>query len=101
MADFIRSLLITKIKEQIKEKERILKFDGFFFLDKDIKDDKKIINRLNKHSLYPKEELMPLSWYHVKGKSLLEVYSQLKDNKFFIYKILDGKSHKMRIKNKR
>ena len=101
MADFIRSLLITKIKEQIKEKERILKFDGFFFLDKDIKDDKKIINRLNKYSLYPKEELMPLSWYHVNGTSLLEVYSQLKDNKFFIYKILDGKSHKMRIKNKR
>jgi len=101
MADFIRSLLITKIKEQIKEKERILKFDGFFFLDKDIKDDKKIINRLNKHSLYPKEELVRLSWSHVIEASLLEVYSQLKDNKFFIYKILDGKSHKMRIKNKR
>lgn len=101
MADFIRSLLITKIKEQIKEKERILKFDGFFFLDKDIKDDKRIVNRLNKHSLYPKEELTPLSWYQVKGKSLLEIYSQLKDNKFFIYKILDGKSHKMRIKNKK
>lgn len=99
MADFIRQVLITKIKDQIKEKETILKFDGFFFFDKDIKDIR-TINRLNRNSLYLKEELMPLSWYQVKGTSLLDAYSQLKDNKFYIYKILEGKQHKLRMKNR-
>jgi len=98
MTDFLRSHLINKIKCQIKEKENILKYNGFFFLDKPIDDGKKIINRLNKYSAYPKEELLPLNWYTIKGTSLLEIYSQLKDNKFYIYKVLEGKSHKMRIR---
>ena len=38
MPDFIRTHLITKIKEQVKEKQDILNFDGFLFLDKDITD---------------------------------------------------------------
>lgn len=101
MSDFIRTHLITKIKDQVKEKQKILKFDGFLFLDKDIPDGEKKLNRLNQWNVYPKEELLPLSWYNIKGGSLLEVYSQLKDNSFYIYKILDGKSHKMRIKKKK
>ena len=100
MSDFIKTHLITKIKDQVKEKQNILKYDGFLFLDKDI-CDVKIINRVNKWNVYPKEELLPLNWYQIKGGSLLEVYSQLKDNNFYIYKILDGKSHKMRIKKKK
>jgi len=99
--DFIKTHLITKIKDQVKEKQNILKFDGFLFLDKDITDGAKKINRLNKWNVYPKEELIPLNWYQIKGGSLLEVYSQLKDNSYYIYKILDGKSHKMRIKKKK
>jgi hypothetical protein len=101
MTDFIRTHLITKIKDQVKEKQNILKFDGFLFLDKDINDGEKKINRINKWNAYPKEELLPLNWYQIKGNSLLEVYSQLKDNSFYIYKVLDGKSHKMRIKKKK
>lgn len=101
MSDFIKTHLITKIKDQVKEKQNILKYDGFLFLDKDILCDVKIINRVNKWNVYPKEELLPLNWYQIKGGSLLEVYSQLKDNNFYIYKILDGKSHKMRIKKKK
>jgi hypothetical protein len=100
MSNFIRTHLISKIKSEVKEKEKILNFDGFFYLDNDVDDGKKKINRLNKHSIYPKEELLPLSWYALKGTTLLEVYSQLKDNNFYIYKFLDGKSHKMRIKKR-
>lgn len=101
MPDFIRTHLITKIKDQVKEKQEILQFDGFLFLDKDITDGVKKINRLNKWCAYPKEELLPLNWYQIKGNSLLEIYSQLKDNNFYIYKLVSGKSHKMRIKKKR
>lgn len=99
--DFIKTHLITKIKDQVKEKQNILKFDGFLFLDNDIISGDKKINRVNKWNVYPKEELLPLNWYQIKGGQLLEVYSQLKDNNFYIYKMLDGKSHKMRIKKKK
>lgn len=103
MADFIRPLLITKIRELVKEKESILKNEGFLFLDKNIEDKKttsKIINRVNKDNIFLKESILPISWYSVNGSSLLDVYSQLKDNSFYIYKIIDGKSHKMRIKKR-
>ena len=100
--DFIKTHLLSKIKQQVKEKQDILKFDGFLFLDKDVnsRGDKKI-NRLNKYNLYQKEELLPLNWYETKGNSLLEVYTQLKDNNFYIYKLLNGRSHKMRIKKRK
>ena len=82
-------------------KQKILNFEGFFYLDSPIEDGKKIINRLNQYSVYPKEELLPINWYQLKGSSLSGVYSQLKENNVYIYKMLDGKSHKMRIKNKK
>jgi hypothetical protein len=99
--DFIRTHIISKIKEQIKEKQKVLKFEGFFYLDKPINDKTKTINRLNQHAIYPKEELLPMNWYQINGSALLDVFSQVKDNKVYIYKILEGKSHKMRIKNKK
>lgn len=99
--DFIRTHLVTKIKNSVKEKQKILNFEGFFYLDDPIEDGKKIINRLNQYSVYPKEELLPINWYQLKGSSLSGVYSQLKENNVYIYKMLDGKSHKMRIKNKK
>jgi len=99
--DFIKTHLISKIKDQVKEKQNILKFDGFLFLDKDIDNGLKKINRINKYNVYNKEELLPVNWYNINGGSLLEVYSQLKDNNFYIYKLYEGRSHKMRIKKKR
>lgn len=101
MPDFIRTQLISKIRNTVKEKQDILKYDGFIYLDNEIPDGSKNINRVNKYSVYPKEEILPLGWYHIRGVALLEVYSQLKDNNFYIYKTIDGRSHKMRIKKKR
>lgn len=99
--DFIKTHLISKIKDSIKEKQKILKFDGFFYLDNPIDDGSKVVNRLNQYSIYPKEELLPLNWCQLKGSTLLDVYSQVKDNDVYIYKLLNGKSHKMRIKRKK
>ena len=99
--NFITTRVIAKIKEEIKDKQKILKHDGFFFFDKPINDGKKVIDRTTVVTPYPKEEIIPISWYNVKGTSLLEMYSQLKDNSFYIYKIYEGKSHKMRIKKKK
>ncbi len=98
--NFIRTHLITKIKDQVKEKQKVLKHEGFLFLDKPVNDGKIVINRINGYVPYAKEEVLPLNWYKVKGTSMLEIYSQLKDNSFFIYKLYEGKSHKMRIKKR-
>ena len=98
MPDFIRTHLINKIKQEVKYKSKVLDFNGFFYLVNEINDGNKIINRVNIYSIYSKEELVPLNWYNVKGPTLIEVYSQLKDNNFFIYKNINGKSHKIKIK---
>ena len=98
MSDFIRVNLITKIKDQVKIQHEILDFEGFLFLEREITHGKKIINRLNRWSLYSKEELMPLNWMQIPGGSLLEIYSQLKGNNFYIYKLSGGKSYKIKPK---
>jgi hypothetical protein len=107
MSDFLRKHLISKIKEEIRSKQKILKFEGFLFFDKEIIDTGRSgllsnkINRVNSSELFRKEEVLPLSWYGVNGTTLLEVYSELKDNNFYIYKLYEGKSHKMRIKKRK
>jgi hypothetical protein len=97
--DFLKTHLIKKIKSQVKEKQQILKHEGFLFFDTPIDDGKKVINRIME-TPYPKEELLPIGWYNVKGSTLLDMYAQLKDNDFYIYKLYQGKSHKMRIKKR-
>ncbi len=99
MVSFIERHLITSITNQIKEKQKILKFNGFLYFDETISDGKKEINRVNESNPYPKEEVLPLSWYFIRPSSLAKIYMKLKFNQFYIYKEIDGKSHKMRIKN--
>jgi hypothetical protein len=101
MSDFIRKHLISKIKQEVREKQKILKFEGFLFFDNEIVDGFRKINRINSSNFFIKEEVLPISWYVVSGKSLLELYSELKDNNFYIYKMYEGKSHKMRIKKRK
>ena len=100
MIDFITQHLITSVIKTIKEKQTILKHKGFLYFDEIIPDGKKEINRVNESSPYPKEEVMPLSWYFIRPASLVKIYLRLKLNQFYIYKEIDGKSHKMRIKNR-
>lgn len=98
MPDFIRAKLIAKIKDQVKIQHQILEFEGFLFLEREIPHGKKIINRLNRWSLYPKEELMPLNWMQISGSSLLDIYLQLRGNNFYIYKLNGDKSYKIKPK---
>lgn len=98
--NFITRHLIEKINEQIKQKQAILKHDHFYYFDEPIKDGKRIINRVNRWNPFVKDEVLPSTWYAMNGTSLHELYFKLKNNEFYIYKDLDGKSHKMRIKKK-
>jgi hypothetical protein len=98
--NFIKIHLIERIQEQIKQKQATLKHDHFYYFDEPIKDKKKIIDRFNRWNPYHEDEILPYTWYSMDGKSLHELYCKLKYNQFYIYKKLDGKSYKTRIKNK-
>jgi hypothetical protein len=96
---FIERHLVSKIYEQLKKKQAILKHDHFFWFDKPINHKKKIIDRVNIWNVYHKNEILPSTFYSLDGKSLREIYFKLKNNDFYIYKKLDdNKSYKMRIK---
>ncbi len=99
--NFITRHLIERINEQIRQKQATLKHDHFYYFDEPIKDKKKVIDRVNRWNPFYKNEILPSTWYAMDGKALHELYSKLKNNEFYIYKNLDGKSHKMRIKKKK
>jgi hypothetical protein len=101
MITFISRHLVKNIEDQIREKMKILKHNSFLYFDDSIQDSKKLINRVNGINAYGKEEVLPTSWYTLHPKTLIKIYENLKYNKFFIYKTIDGKSHKMRIKNRK
>ena len=83
--------------KEIKQKQIDLNHDQFFWLDQPIDDGKRIINRVNMNP-YCKDEILPASWYMLKGKTLIEIYHKIKNNNFFIYKYTeDGKSNKIMI----
>ncbi len=96
--NFIKTHLIAKIEEQVKHKQAVLKHNHFYYFDKPIIEDKKIFDRINRFNPYRKNEILPSSYYSLKGATLVEIFKQLKSNDFFIYKNIDGKSYKTRIK---
>jgi hypothetical protein len=98
--NFISKHLIEKIYEEVKKKQAVLKHEHFYYFDEPVMDKTRKIDRLNRWNPFIKNEVLPTSWYSMEGKTLMEVYQKLKDNEFYIYKNLDGKSHKMRIKKK-
>jgi hypothetical protein len=100
MITFISRHLVNKIEYQIKEKQNILNHNGFLYFDHIIEDSKKRINRVDKHNAFPHEEVLPISWYLLSPLTLVKIYNNLKNNDFFIYKEIKGKSHKMRIKKR-
>ena len=101
MINFIKLHLISKIEEQLKEKQAVLKHNNFYYFDEPILYKKKLIDRVNRFNPYFKNEILPSSWYGLDGKVLRDIYLKLKNNQFYIYKLMeDGKSYKTRIKNK-
>ncbi len=96
--NFIKTHLIKKIEEQVKVKQSVLKHDHFYYFDKPILDGKRFIDRVNRFNPYQKNEVLPLSYYSLNGMTLISIFKQLKDNNFFIYKNIEGKSYKTRIK---
>ena len=98
MMNFLSVHLVHKIEETVKKKQSVLKHEGFYYFDEPIKDGKKVINRINRWCPYIKEQVLPASWYSLSGKTLAQIFKKLKNNEFYIYKEIDGKDCKVRLK---
>ena len=105
--DFISEHLIDKIKKMVSDKKRILGDFNWLYFDEKIKPKKpkskmwfKDINRINSYNVFQSEGLLPISWINISPNELLEIYEKLKKNKFYSYKNITGRNHKVRIKNR-
>lgn len=105
MPNFIHSHLMRVIRDEIFKKKDALNYSGFIYLDEpmcidnysEFCDKKTIfIDRINL-SPYEVDEASPLTWYLIKGKDLLRIFKVLKENKFHIYRNIDGEKKVIRL----
>ena len=96
--NFISRHVIQKIQKEIEAKRKVTKSCNFYYFNEGIKDGKREINRVSRWSPFEKEEICGLSWYALSGSTLVQIYDKLKNNDFFFYKMIDGKSYKARLK---
>lgn len=101
---FIKKHLLEKIKKYVNGKQDSVNFSGFFYFDNPIIDIKTgnrkiIINRVNRDSIYEKEEIIPLIKNQLNGSTLVDIFFRVKNDEFFFYKKVNGKDHRVRFKN--
>lgn len=82
--NFITTHLLNKISSETIRKYHIMNIKGFIFFNEPIQDGKYTIDRINKHSPYSKNEIIPISWYILKSETLLKIYEKLKEDKIYI-----------------
>lgn len=97
--NFIEKHIHKKVDEEIIKKQSILNHDGFYWFDIPIIDGNIIIDRFNRYNPFAKDYNIPTTWYRLSKKSLMEAYFKIKNNQFYIYKIVDTKMYKSRIEN--
>lgn len=90
MINFLTSHIITKIGKESKEIYDDYKYQGFIWFDKPIVDGPNILDRLNLQSPFRKNMIMPISWYTIKPKTVLEILNRLKRNEIHLKSITDG-----------
>lgn len=100
---FIKKHLLEKIKKYVNRKQDSVNFSGLFYFDNPIIDTKTgnrkiIINRVNRDSIYEKEEIIPLK-NQLNGSILVDIFFKVKNDEFFFYKKVNGKDHRIRFKN--
>ena len=101
MSTFIRNHLVKKIKSEVKFKQTMLEDNGFLYLDNEITQDKKKFNRINDRNIFEKEQILPTDWNCLKPNSLLQIYTTLKDNNFYIYREIKGNFQKLKVRLKK
>jgi hypothetical protein len=96
--NFIRRHLISAIQHQY-ELNRQFASGGFIYLDNMVElPGGRKINRINGQYSYCHEEIVPMAWDSVPGKCLAKLKDEMKQSNFYSYKLIDGKSYKIRKK---
>lgn len=96
--NFITKHLVKKIQNEIDDKMKVTKACNFYYFNEPIKDGNRLINRVSRFNAFEKEAIIGIGWHGLSGQSLIEIYDKVKNNDFFFYKLVDGRSYKARLK---
>jgi hypothetical protein len=97
MTNFLTEHTINRIIKEVIDLNVESQNKNFLFFDEPITEDDYIIDRVNTHSPYQLEEILPLSWYLLKGTTLLKIHRKLKERKVYVPKNINGTTYKIRI----
>ena len=95
--DFLTEHTIGRIIKEIIDLNIESKNKSFLFFDEPIIEDDYVIDRVNIHSPYQFEEILPLSWYSLKGTTLVKIHQKLKERKVYVPKNINGTTYKIKI----
>ena len=96
--NFITEQVIKLIEKEIEDKRKLTSITNFYYFNDPVIDGEKVINRVSRFNPFAKEEIVPVGWYGLSGNALVQIYDKLKNNDFFFYKLIEGRSYKARLK---
>lgn len=96
--NFITEQVIRLIENEIEDKRKLTSITNFYYFNDPIFDGKRVIDRVSRFNPFVKEEIVPIGWYGLSGNALVQIYDKLKNNDFFFYKLIEGRSYKARLK---
>jgi len=97
MTNFLTEHIINRIIKEVIDLNVEAKNKNFLFFDELIIEDDYVIDRVNTHSPYQLEEILPLSWYLLKGSTLVKIHRKLKERKVYVPKNINGTTYKIQI----
>jgi hypothetical protein len=97
MTKFLTEHTINRIIKEVIDLNVEAKNKNFLFFDELIIEDDYVIDRVNTHSPYQLEEILPLSWYLLKGSTLVKIHRKLKERKVYVPKNINGTTYKIQI----
>lgn len=97
MTNFLTEHTIGRIIKEIIDLNIKSKNNNFLFFDEPIIEGNYKIDRINTHSPYQLEEILPISWYSLKGTTLIKIHQKLKERKVYVPKNINGTTYKIKI----
>jgi hypothetical protein len=95
--NFLTEHTIGRIIKEIIDLNIESQNKNFLFFDEPIIEDDYVIDRVNTYSPYQFEEILPLSWYLLKGTTLVKIHQKLKERKVYVPKNINGTTYKVQI----
>lgn len=95
--NFLTEHTINRIIKEVIDLNVESQNKNFLFFDEPIVEGDYVIDRVNTHSPYQLEEILPLSWYLLKGSTLVKIHRKLKERKVYVPKNINGTTYKVQI----